>query len=525
MKNVENIEKTATETITISREEYDKLIAQNLEMQKQIKWLMDTIKLKNNKIFGSSSEKSNNEESDQLSIFNEAEVESNLPVKEPELEEVKAHYRKKRTKKDRLPEDLPVEEIEYTLPEEEQICPVCDEKLHVIGKETVREELKIIPAKAVIVRHVRLSYACRNCEKTNTEVPIVKAPVANAVIKGGFASPETVAYIITQKYLMDIPLYRQENDFKRRDILLSRQTMSNWIIKSSQMWLKPIYDKLRERLVSSEVIHVDETTLQVLKEPGKKPQSKSYMWLYRTGQYEKYQIALYKYERSRSTKHAEEFLKGFSGYLHCDGYQGYKKVKNAIIVQCFAHARRKFDEALKVMKTDERKTSKAMIGYEYCNKLFEIERNIKELSPDEKYEKRQELSKPVLDEFLKWLKSLNPAKQSRLGLAVNYTLNNWETLNNYMLDGRLNISNNSAEHLAKSFAVCRKNFLFSNTPKGADASALCMSFVETAKINKTDPFEYLTYIFKNAPQLDLTKEENIERLLPEAFKNDKKKDS
>lgn len=321
MENVENIEKTTAETITIPREEYDKLMTQNTEMQKQIKWLMETIKLKNNKIFGSSSEKTNKEESDQLSIFNEAETESELKVKEPELEEVKAHYRKKRTKKDRLPEDLPVEEIEYTLPEEERICPNCDEKLHVIGKETVREELKIIPAKAVIVRHVRFSYACRNCEKTNTEVPVIKAPVPNAVIKGGFASPETVAHIITQKYLMDIPLYRQENDFKRRDILLSRQTMCNWIIKVSQMWLQPIYDKLHEMLVSSEAIHADETVLQVLKEPGKKPQSHSYMWLYRTGQYEKDQIALYKYERSRSTKHAEEFLKGFSGYLHCDGYQ------------------------------------------------------------------------------------------------------------------------------------------------------------------------------------------------------------
>lgn len=137
MKNVENIEKTTAETVTIPREEYDKLIAQTSEMRKQIKWLMETIKLKNNKIFGSSSEKTNKEESDQLSIFNEAEIESDLKVREPELEEIKAHYRKKRTKKDRLPEDLPVEEIEYTLPEEEQICPNCDEKLHVIGKETV----------------------------------------------------------------------------------------------------------------------------------------------------------------------------------------------------------------------------------------------------------------------------------------------------------------------------------------------------------------------------------------------------
>ena len=525
MENVENIEKTTTETVTILREEYDKLIAQNIDMQKQIKWLKETIMLKNNKIFGSSSEKTNKEDSDQLSIFNEAEAESNLQVKEPELEEVKAHYRKKRTKKDRLPEDLPVEEIEYTLPEEEQVCPNCDEKLHVIGKETVREELKIIPAKAVIVRHVRFSYACRNCAKTSTEVPVIKAPVPNAVIKGGFAAPETVAYIITQKYLMDIPLYRQENDFKRKDILLSRQTMCNWIMKSSQMWLQPIYDKLHERLVSSEIAHADETILQVLKEPGKKPQSKSYMWLYRTGQYEKYQIALYKYERSRSTKHAEDFLKGFSGFLHCDGYSGYKNIENAIIVQCFAHARRKFDEALKCLKESERKTSKSMIGFEYCNKLFEIEKSIKEMTPEEKLEKRQELSKPILDEFLIWLKSQNPAKQSHFGNAVSYTLNAWENLNNYMLDGRLSISNNSAEHMAKSFAVCRKNFLFSNTPKGADTSALAMSMVETAKINKIDPYEYLTYIFKHAPQLDLTKEENIEKLLPEAFKNETKKDS
>ena len=178
-------------------------------------------------MYGSTSEKTNEEESAQFSIFNEAEEIANIKKPEPELEEVKAHYRKKRSKKDRLPEDLPVEEIEYTLSEEEQVCPNCNEKLHVIGKETVREELKIIPAKAVIVRHVRHSYACRNCEKTNTEVPVIKAAVPNAVIKGGFASPETVAYIITQEYLMDIPLYRQEQDFKRKDILLSRQTMSN----------------------------------------------------------------------------------------------------------------------------------------------------------------------------------------------------------------------------------------------------------------------------------------------------------
>jgi transposase len=524
MKSIDITDKNSTETVTISREEYDnikiqndKLKAQNAEMTQQIKWLMERIKLNNRKMFGSSSEKSE-ENNAQLSIFNEAEETADIKQPEPELEPVKAHYRKKRVTKDKLSEELPVEIIEHELPEEQKNCPTCGEKMHVIGKETVREELKIIPAKAVIVRHVRLSYACRNCEKNGISVPVVKAPVDNAVIKGGFASPEAVAYIMTQKYIMDIPLTRQEADFKRRDILLSKQTMSNWIIKSSELWLKPIYNLLHEMFVASEIIHADETTVQVLKEPGKKPQSHSYMWLYRAGQYEKYQIALYKYEMSRSAKHAQEFLDGFKGYLHCDGYQAYKKLSNVVLVQCFAHARRKFYEAVECLKEEEQKNSKAAIGYAYCNMLFDIEKDIKDMSPEEKYIKRQEKSKPLLDEFFAWLNSLNPAKNSHLGNAVSYTLNQWKNLCTYITDGRLNISNNIAEHLAKSFAVCRKNFLFCNTPNGAESSAIILSIIETAKINKIDPYEYLTYIFRTAPQIDLSDKENIKRLLPEEFK-------
>jgi len=524
MKNIEINTKTSDEEITISRKEYNNLIAQNKEMSQKLQWLMETIKLNNRKMFGSSSEKTE-EESAQLSIFNEVEEIANIRKPEPDLEEVKSHYRKKRTKKDRLPEDLPVEVVEYRLNEDERDCPNCGEKLHEMGKEVVREELKIIPAHAVIVQHVRYTYSCRSCEKTGTEVPVIKAPVKNAVIKGGFASPEAVAYIMTQKYLMDIPLYRQENDFKRRDILLSRQTMANWIMKSSEDWLKPVYDLLHKKLISCTTGHADETTVQVLKEPGKKPQSKSYMWLYRTGQYEKDQIALYNYRSGRNAKYAQEFLEGFSGYLHCDGYQAYKKLANVTLVQCLAHSRRKFDEALTCVKEEEQKDSKAAIGLTYCNKLFKIEKDIEDMSPEEKYIKRQELSKPVLDGFYAWLNSFTPAKQSHLGNAVTYTLNQWQNLQNYLLDGRLNICNNSAEHLAKSFALCRKNFLFSNTPRGAEASATVMSLIETAKLNKIDSFKYLTYIFKTAPQLDMTKEEDVEKLLPEVFLNGQKENA
>lgn len=249
------------------------------------------------------------------------------------------------------------------------------------------------------------------------------------------------------------------------------------------------------------------------------------MWLYRTGQYEKDQIALYDYRSSRNAVHAQNFLKGFSGYLHCDGYQAYKKLANVTLVQCLAHSRRKFDEALTCLKEEERKDSKAAIGLAYCNKLFKIERDIEDMSPEEKYIKRQELSKPVLDGFYAWLNSFTPAKQSHLGNAVTYTLNQWQNLQNYLLDGRLNICNNSAEHMAKSFALCRKNFLFSNTPRGAEASATVMSIIETAKLNKIDAFKYLTYIFKTAPQLDMTKEEDVEKLLPEVFLNGQKENA
>jgi hypothetical protein len=211
MKNIENNSKNEQENMMISCEEYNNLISQNKQLEahnislksdvkilsEKLNWLMENLKLNKKKMFSSSSEKTS-EAHEQLSIFNEAEEVSEIKKPEPVLEEVKSHYRKKRTKKDRLPEDLPVEIVEHRLNENDQECYICGEKLHEMGKEIVREELKIIPAQAVIVQHVRYTYSCRNCEKTGTEVPVIKAPVKNAVIKGGFASPESVAYIMTQ---------------------------------------------------------------------------------------------------------------------------------------------------------------------------------------------------------------------------------------------------------------------------------------------------------------------------------------
>ena len=521
MINKPEIMETSTETITITRAEYDALKVlkeQNAELTQQVNWLMEQMRLSKHRQFGSSSEKS---EYDQLDFFNEAEAAISTRVTEPELTVVEKHYRKKAAESgDRLPPDLPVEIVEHALPEEEQVCPACGETLHVMGKET-RRELKLIPAKAVIVEHVRYVYACRECEKNACDVPIVKAPMDEPVIKGSFASPEAVAHIMTQKYVSGVPLYRQEQEFNRNGIELSRQTMSNWIVKCSHDWLEPVYEALHEVLCKQKILHADETTLQVLHEPGKAAQTDSYMWLYRTSGNVDMPIVLYDYQPDRKTKRPTEFLKGFKGYLHTDGYGGYHGLPSEIIiVGCWAHARRKFDEALKGLPDKDQAGSLALKGKQYCDSLFALERSLEGCTPEERYRKRQELAKPVLEEFYLWLTSLRPAPKSGLGKAVHYAMEQGNYLKRYLLDGRLEISNNRAERSIKPFVIDRKNFLFANTPGGAKASAVTFSIIETAKENGLNPYAYLTYILRNAPNLNIQNDRDaLLNLLPDHAPN------
>jgi len=504
--------KNNLETITIFRSEYDELKAiadknkslesDVAELTAKVEWLMEQFRLAQHRRFGASSEKS---DYDQMNLFNEPEITSDILVPEPELVEVEKHFRKRKNMvNDKLPADLPVETVVHDLPAEEQICPECDGKLHVMGHETLRRELKLIPAKAVIAEHIRKVYACRHCEKDECGVPIVKAAVSNPVVKGGFASPEAVAHIASQKFVTGVPLYRQEQEWNRCGINLSRQTMSNWLIKATFDWLEPVYDVLKEILCMHKVLHADETSLQVLHEPEKPPESKSYMWLYRTGGDTKNPIVLYEYQPDRKAEHPKRFLGGFSGYLHADGYDGYHDLSDNIkVVGCFAHARRKFDEALKGMPKKDRSGSLAMTGKKFCDKLFSLERDFADLTPEERFGERQKLSKPVFNEFYEWLAALNPPPMTGLKTAVVYARNQREYLERYLEDGRLEISNNRAERAIKPFVIGRKNWLFANTPRGAKASAILYSIIETAKENGLKPYEYLAYIFKNAPNWDI----------------------
>jgi hypothetical protein len=265
---------------------------------------------------------------------------------------------------------------------------------------------------------------------------------------------------------------------------------------------------MKKQLVSEPLIHADETVIQVLKEEGKKATAESRMWVYSSGR-SPTSTVLYEYQPTRSGQHARRFLEGFSGYLQTDGYSGYHAVPDVVHCGCWAHLRRKFEEALP--KAAEMIGSKAAVGLNYCNRLFGLEQEWEELSADERCDKRLQNSKPLLDEFWKWISALDPLQNSNLGKAVTYALNQKETLNNFLLDGRIEISNNRAENAIRPFVNGRKNWLFSDTPRGAKASAIVYSMIETAKANHLNPYMYLVFLLTKLPN---SKDLSIESLKP-----------
>jgi transposase len=492
------------------------------QLKQQVQFLLEQLKLAKHHQFGASSEKSQDMDGgEQLSIFNEAEALADPSAPEPEIEKIKGYVRRRagQVGMDRLPNDLPVEEIIHALPIEEQHCPECQNPLHVMGKEE-REELKFVPAKAVIVRHVSHTYSCRHCEKHSDHVPIVKAPMPAPVIKGSFASPEAIAHIAYEKFVMGSPLYRQEADWERKGIPLSRQTMANWLIRATNDWLTPVYDRLKELLLEHQVLHADETTLQVLHEDGKTATQKSYMWLYRTSGDAKRQIVIFEYQPDRKAIHPVEFLDKFEGYLHADGYAGYHNLKKEItVVGCWSHARRKFFDMIKTLPKEKRASTQAARGVVFCDRLFALEEEFAKLPQDENFkarcEARLEKSKPVLEEFYTWCASLDVMPKSGMGKAVGYAQDQRFWLEHFLLDGRLEVSNNRAENAIRPFACGRKNWLFANTEKGAKTTAMLFSIIETAKANGINPFDYLTQVFKTAPNCDFQNDPAVlECLLP-----------
>lgn len=468
------------------------------DLQDQVSNLTEMILLLRKEKFGPKSEKTPQVDG-QLSLFNEAEISADSNIKEPLVKRKERFYQKNpKTSREKLLKDLPVEEVPCMVHPEEMTCDRCGAPLKEIGYIKVRDELEYIPAKIKIIRYMQQACECPACKHKG--IPFIrKANTPKSVLNHSLASPSSVARVMYHKYVNGIPLYRQEKDWEQAGVELSRVTMANWIIRSSEDHLIPVVDHLRKKLLKRDIIHCDETPVQVLKENGKKPQTKSYMWLYRSGNDGKHPIILYDYQPSRSGDHAASYLKDFRGYVHSDGYAGYNKLTGVTRVGCWAHLRRKFVEAVPIKEAPDGLPTSAETGRQYCDRLFAIEATLKDLKPEERFRKRLELEKPVLEAFWCWLDSINALKGSALGKAVTYAQNQKPYMENYLLDGRCSLSNNAAENAIRPFTIGRKNWLFADTPKGASSSAAVYSLVETAKANNLNVFAYLEYLFTYMP--------------------------
>ena len=464
-------------------------------LQKQIDEMFESIRLARHQRFGASSEKAPG----QGELFDEAEdtVNEGEQIEPEELApSSETKPKKKSVSRKPLPAQLPRIRNVIELPEDERVCP-CGCQLTEIG-EDVSEQLEIIPAKLRVIEHVRKKYACKSCEET-----IKTAPTANILLPKAIASANTMAYIITAKYADGLPLYRLSTILKRYGIDYSRQTMSESVIATAQK-LEPLMEHFRQKLLASNVMHMDETTVQVLNEPDKAPQSKSYMWVQRGGPPDK-PIVLFNYDPSRSSAVPDRLLENYSGALMSDGYAAYQQVaatKNLAHLYCWSHARRKFVDAQKAQAKG--KAGRADSAIAKIAKLYAVEKRHKQSDSSTRQLARENESKVVLAEFKLWLEKtqLQVPPKNALGKAINYTLKYWPELSRYIENGDWPIDNNVAENAIRPFVIGRKNWLFSNSQRGATASANLYSLIETAKANAQEPYQYLSWLFERLPKTD-----------------------
>ncbi|MCF0131212.1 MAG: IS66 family transposase, partial [Pseudobutyrivibrio sp.] len=510
--------KTVYDFSKMSREEIEqlclKLATEKAQVEAERDWYLANLKLSNGRVFGKSSEANipGQINFEDLGIFNEAEADRDPINIEPKLEPGSNSSDKKSAKKNSRRKNTKALEIERTDcilsgDVSERKCPECGGQLYAYDTRIVRL-IETIPAKTFVHEYVVKEYRCEACgnivDGDNTPVPVIERSCASA---------ELIADIICKKYELAIPFDRLDHYNKQVGIPVTKNNMCNWTIKVAYDWLKLIRDRMCEIQYAGGVIHCDETHTQILSEEGKPAESKSYIWVTTTPTcYKDKPIALYNYTRTRSSSDAREVLKGYSGYIMCDGYQGYdalKKPKNGedgmdvILVACLVHVRRKFVEALKLVKKNERAGTGANLAIAKLHDIFALDNKFNDMSIQERYEARQKYLKPHLDDFFEWVESEIEITlpKSKYGKALEYAYNQKEKVMNVLYDGRLEIENNMAERAVKPFVIGRKNWLFSESPAGAEASCICYSIVQTAKMNNLIPYHYITYLLKELPKL------------------------
>ena len=430
----------------------------------------------------------------QLSMFGYNE--EKYAAKSAETITVPEHKRKKKRTHDEWMNNLPVKEEHHKI--DNPVCEICGAEMEELTPEKAYDELVFTPPKYHIRRHIVHKYKCPECgekpEERDEPCHIIRAPYPHAMIPGSYCSPELLAHIIYEKYAKSVPLHRQEKDFNSKKIPLLKATMSNWVGTAAEKWCLPIVEKMHEMLIAGQMIHADETTVQVLHEEGRKPTTTSRMWVYCNGKMNDRSIIIFEYQPTRKGEHASNFLKGFIGYLICDGYDAYNAVEGAKRCGCMTHARRGFIQAL---PNDQKlhNTSVAAKAVEYFNKIYHEENLLADSSTEYRYEQRLAKVKPLLDEFFAWLETVQVSGKGKLTDAVRYALNERKYLYTFLENGDVPIDNNRAENAIRPFAVGRRNWLFSNTANGAKASAVLYSIISTAQANGLDAEKYLTELF------------------------------
>lgn len=517
------IEHTAMKRLTDEQiksmpvEELQRLLA---AQQFHIDHLRSEIARLRHELFGKRSEKLGRIDKEQSLLFNEIEIAAKSEEEESQALADAAplfvrEYTRKKPGRRPLPSDLPRREIIHDISDADKICSVHGAPLPRIG-EDVSERLHIVPMQVEVERHVRPKYGqCPICKKSHDAIapdagPEVRmAPAPASLIPGSIATPALLAYIITAKFCDALPFYRLEKIFARSGVELSRATMCFWAIRIAAKAVrlrKLLWDELRR----ARILHIDETTLQVLNEPGRDPTKQSYLWAYRS-RCEK-PIVLFEYRVSRSGEFLRKRLRGFSGMFMADGYGGYDDLgsKEGITrMGCWAHVRRKFFEA--------RKSGSAEVGWFLAKirDLYVVEKNARDVTPEERRQLRQEHSRPIVEEIRAKIHALTAGMlpQSPLGKAMSYTLNQWKYLLPFLDNGQASIDNNAMENDIRPFVVGRKNWLFSVTQMGASASAFFYSLIQTAKANGHEPYRYLRYLFDRLAVVD-GKTESLRALLP-----------
>ncbi len=472
--------------------------------------------------FGRSSEK--HETEDQMSFmevdgkivfFNEAEA---VAAEENTQEEPESVSRRKPKKKQGKREEdldgLPVVVVEHSMTDEE-----LEDKFGKDGWKQLPDEVyrrySFTPAKIEVEEHHVKVYAGKETED------VIKAPHPQTLLRGSLVSPSLEAAVMNAKYVNAVPLYRQEQEFERYGLHISRQNMANWTIQCADRYLAVLYDYLHEKLYGYHVLQADETPVLVNKD-GRPAGSKSYMWVYRTGRmYTECQIVLYEYQRTRNASHPGEFLKDFSGVCVTDGYQVYHTIEDERedlkIAGCWSHARRRFDEAVKALPKAKQKDSRAYLALTMIQAIYREEKLLKDLPAKERMIRRQLSVRPLVEAYFVWVRETLPKvpQKSRTWEGFNYSLNQEKYLKVFLDDGEVPMDNNAAEQSIRGFCIGKKNWVMIDTIAGAKSSAIIYSIAETAKANNLKPYDYFEYLLTEIPKhLDVPDRSFLDDLLP-----------